>query len=147
LGASTGNDFNSGDDDLSLMSDINVTPFVDVVLVLLVIFMITAPVIMKDTLDIKLPKSTTTDGKKIKSLGVAVTRQGQFLLNGSLSSEDELTLAVKKAIIDNPEIQAIISADKDSLHGSVVRLIDLIKSAGLSKFAIQIEKQQSSSGT
>jgi biopolymer transport protein ExbD len=59
-----------------------VTPFVDVVLVLLVIFMVTAPMLMKDVIGIHLPKSTSSDQKALQSLGVAVTKQGQILLNG-----------------------------------------------------------------
>lgn len=73
-------------DDGEPMSSINVTPFVDVVLVLLVIFMVTAPVLMKDSFGIHLPKATQSDQKISASLGVAVTKQGQILINGELAS-------------------------------------------------------------
>lgn len=124
------------------ISAINVTPFVDVVLVLLVIFMITAPTLMKDVIGITLPKAANSDTKAPESLGVAVTRQGQFLLNGTPVSPDALKEEVKKELAKNPQIQAIISADKEAQHGDVVRAIDLIKNAGLQRFAFQIQKQE-----
>lgn len=124
------------------ISAINVTPFVDVVLVLLVIFMITAPALMKDVIGIQLPKASSGDSKAPESLGVAVTRQGQFLLNGNPVTADALTEEVKKELAKNPQIQAIISADREAQHGDVVRAIDLIKNAGLQRFAFQIQKQE-----
>lgn len=128
-------------EDSGLISEINITPFVDVVLVLLVIFIVTAPALVKDTLGIKLPKTSTADGKTAQTLGVAVTKQGQILVNGEVSTNEAVTDLVKAALAKNPDAQAIISADQDARHGDVVRAIDLVKSAGLSKFAIQIERQ------
>ncbi len=124
------------------ISAINVTPFVDVVLVLLVIFMITAPALMKDVIGITLPKASSSDIKAPESLGVAITRQGQFLLNGNPVTPEALTAEVKKELEKNSQIQAIISADREAIHGDVVKAIDLIKNAGLQRFAFQIQKQE-----
>lgn len=123
------------------ISSINVTPFVDVVLVLLVIFMVTAPLLMQDSIGIHLPKAASSDRKLTSKMGVAVTRQGQILLNGVLASPETITARVKDALAKDPETQALISADGDARHADVVRAIDLIKSAGMDHFAIQIEKQ------
>ncbi len=71
-------------DEYGTMASINVTPFVDVVLVLLVIFMVTAPMILKDALSVKLPKAASIDGKSAQSIGVVVTKEGQILLSGKL---------------------------------------------------------------
>ena len=124
------------------ISAINVTPFVDVVLVLLVIFMVTAPVLMKDTLGIQLPKSSSSDNQSLTTLGIAVNRQGQILLNGQMVTPDALAREVAAALKSNPETQAIISADTDARHGDVVKAIDQVKSAGLNRFAIQIDRTQ-----
>jgi biopolymer transport protein ExbD len=137
-----GADLSSDSDAGAPISAINVTPFVDVVLVLLVIFMITAPTLMKDVIGIQLPKAGSADTKAPESLGVAVTRQGQFLLNGNPVTAEALTTEVKKELEKNPQIQAIISADREAQHGDVVRAIDLIKNAGLQRFAFQIQKQE-----
>jgi biopolymer transport protein ExbD len=130
----------SSTDDDRLISDINVTPFVDVVLVLLVIFIVTAPALVKDTLGIKLPKTSAADGSAIETLGIAVTRQGQILINGVMATEEAVTAAVRDAVGKNPLTQAIIAADADARHADVVRAIDLVKSAGLNRFALQIER-------
>lgn len=129
-------------DDSGLMSAINVTPFVDVVLVLLVIFMVTAPIIAKDLINVKLPKTESGDGKGMSTLGLSVNRQGLVLLNGTPVSDEALRIEVKKALGADPNAQAIVAADTETQYGNVVRLIDLIKSAGLSRFAIQVERKQ-----
>lgn len=120
---------------------INVTPFVDVVLVLLVIFMVTAPVLMKDILGIQLPKAAHGEQKAAQSFGVAVTEQGQILLNGQVTDESSLAIAVRDAAAKDPAFQVLISADKNSRHGDLVHVIDLIKGIGVSRFALQIQKQ------
>lgn len=136
-------EFNNDSED-STFASINVTPFVDVVLVLLVIFMITAPALVKDILEIKLPKTNSGDGKIMQTLGVAVNRDGNILLNGILTDEAGLKAAAIEALKQNAEAQAIISADVDVPYGRVVKVIDTLKSNGLEKFAVQIEKETTS---
>jgi biopolymer transport protein ExbD len=135
-----GMDLSQGEDS-GLMSSINITPFVDVVLVLLVIFMITAPMLVKDILEIKLPKTASGDGQAMQTLGVAVNREGNILLNGILADEESLKLAAREALAKNPEAQAIVSADAEVVYGRVVKVIDLLKTAGLNRFAVQIERE------
>ena len=130
-------------EDLGPISTINVTPFVDVVLVLLIIFMVTAPMLVRDLIGIKLPKTSTTDGKKAKTFGVAITREGQILLNGKLVDPEALQTEIKAALAIDLMTQAIISADGDARHADVVRAIDLLKTAGLNRFAVQVEHQSS----
>ena len=127
-------------DEMGPISAINVTPFVDVVLVLLVIFMVTAPALVKDAINLNLPKAATADAKTSSPLGIAITKQGQILVNGQLADPTSVTEQVKAALGANPDAQALISADIDARHGDVVKAIDLVKSAGMSKFAIQIER-------
>lgn len=131
---------NSSSEDSDLLSSINITPFVDVVLVLLVIFMVTTPIMMNDLLDIHLPKTKSFDGPHIDTLGVVLNKQEQILLNGKVITEMQLTEEIKKATRENKDTQAIISADIELSYGKVVKIIDLIKTAGLEKFALQIEK-------
>ena len=134
-------EFNSDSED-STFASINVTPFVDVVLVLLVIFMITAPILVKDIIDIKLPKTNTGDGQLAQTLGVAVNRDGNILLNGVLTDDEGLKAAAAQALIINSDSQAIISGDVDVPYGRIVKVIDLLKTAGLEKFAVQIEQEK-----
>lgn len=135
----------SSNEDSSLMSSINITPFVDVVLVLLVIFMVTAPMLVKDILELRLPKTQSGDGQVTQTLGVAVNKNGNILLNGQIVDEAALQLAAKEALGSNPDAQAIIAADIEVAYGKVVKVIDLLKSAGLEKFAVQIEQEKTES--
>ena len=124
------------------MSSINITPFVDVVLVLLVIFMVTAPMLIKDILELNLPKTVSGDGQVVETLGIAVNRDGNILLNGQITDDSGLQEAARVALAKNSESQAIISADKEVVYGRVVKVIDLLKTAGLNKFAVQIEREE-----
>ena len=121
------------------ISAINVTPFVDIALVLLVIFMVTAPALMKDVIGVQLPKASSSETSAAASLSVSITQGGQILLNGKLTLPEELSAAVRQAVQRHPDTQAIISDDENARHGDVVRAIDLIKSAGLNRFAIQVQ--------
>ncbi len=82
--------FNQDDEGFN---DINITPFVDVVLVLLVIFMLTAPVMLKESLKVNLPKTLTSDiATKATSIGVAITKEGQVVLAGRIMSPENLNI-------------------------------------------------------
>ena len=123
------------------MNEINITPFVDVVLVLLVIFMVTAPVMIKESLKVNLPKTLTSDlTSKATSIGVAITKEGQVLFNGKLMSPDSLNQELASIANSAPDTNFLISADTDSRHGDVVRMIDLLKRNNLNRFALQVEK-------
>ena len=135
-----GLDLSQGEDS-GLMSSINITPFVDVVLVLLVIFMITAPMLVKDILEIKLPKTASGDGQVVQTLGVAVNKDGNILLNGDLTDDEGLKKAAQLALAKSADSQAIVSADVEVAYGKVVHVIDLLKGAGLNRFAVQIERE------
>jgi biopolymer transport protein ExbD len=135
---------NQQNDDEGL-NDINITPFVDVVLVLLVIFMVTAPAMVKQSLNVKLPKSNTTDGGKSVSQGIAITKEGQIFLNGNLVSADSFPQKLIELKNQNPEITFLISADAESMHGKLIEVIDTLKKNGLNQFALQVEKLKSNS--
>jgi biopolymer transport protein ExbD len=123
-------------------SEINITPFVDVVLVLLVIFMVAAPVMVKNVLEVKLPKASTGENKSIQTLGIGVLANGQILLNGKLVTDEQLTSAALEIKNSNQKAQALIAADLKAEHGSVIKVIDLLKSVGIDDFAFQVEKQK-----
>jgi biopolymer transport protein ExbD len=123
------------------INEINITPFVDVVLVLLVIFMVTAPVMMKESLKVNLPKTLTSDvTAKTDSIGVAITKEGQVLFNGKLLSTDNLQNELRTISQNAPETNFLISADTETRHGDVVRMIDMLKKNNLNRFALQVEK-------
>jgi biopolymer transport protein ExbD len=132
----------SGDDD-DLISEINVTPLVDVVLVLLIIFMVTATYIVRASIEVDLPRAAHGGEATGTILSVIVTKDGQLFLDGVSRTEEELVARTKEAVArDGDGARAIISADKGALHGAVVRAIDLVRGAGVTKFAIHVEKER-----
>lgn len=131
----------SDDADFAPIADINVTPFVDVVLVLLVIFMVTAPMLVREQLAVNLPKTQSGEKSASKALSIEIDKSGSILVGGQVVFIDALQDEVKRAMAEDPNVQAVISADQETKHGDVVRVIDVVKQTGLTKFAIQIERQ------
>lgn len=130
-----------GGDSDEPIADINIVPFVDIILVVLIIFMITTPFIVKPSININLPKAASGEETTPSQLTISVTADGQALLNGKAATDEEITAFAKSSAETKPEMQAIISADKDVAHGRVITVIDLVKSAGITKFAITIDKK------
>lgn len=124
-----------------VMSEINVVPLVDVILVVLIIFMVTAPMIMKPSININLPKAGTGDATAPSKLSIVIDKDGNTLLDGKVANDEQIRSAAVGESKRNPEIQAIISADKDVPHGRVVSVLDIIKAGGVKKFAISIDRK------
>lgn len=129
------------DDSDEVISEINVVPLVDIILVVLIIFMVTAPMFMKPTINVNLPKAASGDQTAPSKLNIALTADGRINLNGKFVEEGEVQTVAAEEVAKNTEAQAIISADKDVPHGRVVGVLDLVKSVGIKKFAISIEKK------
>jgi biopolymer transport protein ExbD len=123
------------------ISGINVTPLVDVVMVLLIILMVSSTYIVAQTLKVQLPKARATDGTADKPTKVELLKDGSLRFNDSKVSEAELTQKVKDAVNADPEMSLVLSADKDVQHGSVVHMLDIAKLAGVTKFAINVLQQ------
>jgi len=123
------------------ITGINVTPLVDITLVLLIIFMVTASYIVKETIEVELPRAAHGGETVQKTFALLVTREGKSFLNGVPVDDDALVSEVRKAKAAGEDVQAIVGADKNATHGTVTHLLDVLKGAGVTKFAIQIEKQ------
>lgn len=122
-----------------IVAEINVTPLVDIMLVLLIIFMLTASVIAKQAIEVELPRASQSSTLPPTTVTVTLTRDGTLYLNGSQVTPDALRSAVKDAVAKDPKTQAIIVGDKAVSHGRVVWVLDTIKALGITSFAIQID--------
>lgn len=129
-------------DDGESISDINVVPLVDIILVVLIIFMVTAPIIMKPSINVNLPKTATGDPSTPGGLSIAIAADGKMTLNGQPTDQEKIRAAAMSELAKNPEVQAVIAADRSVPHGQVVTIIDVVKQAGVKKFAISIDKQK-----
>jgi len=117
---------------------INVTPMVDVVLVLLVIMMVSAIYIVSQALKVELPKTATSDGVAQTPLVVTVQRDGNYLFNQKPITEEALRGEFKGAHQKNKDASLILTADREAMHGDVVHVIDLAKQQGITKLGINV---------
>jgi biopolymer transport protein ExbD len=128
-------------DEDEAITGINVTPLVDITLVLLIIFMVTATYIVKQTIEVELPRAAHGGETVKKTFALVVTKEGKAFLNGAPTDDAGLVTAVQGARGRGEEVQAIVAADKNATHGTVTHLLDVLKGAGVVRFAIQIEAE------
>jgi biopolymer transport protein ExbD len=122
------------------ITGINVTPLVDVVLVLLIIFMVTANFIVRETVEVDLPRAAN-GGETVQGLvNVVLDKDGKLFFDGAELNEEQLGLKVAEAVAKDKDTRAIISADQSIPYGRVMRLIDVVKGRGIAKFALNIQK-------
>ena len=133
-----------GDDDV--LSEINVTPLVDIMLVLLIIFMLTneevSEKMKKPAIEVDLPKAVSAKNEPAKPLSVVITKDGTLFLNANQVTKDELVAQVKAAAAANAGQEAVLSADRRVVHGEVVQIIDAIRLAGVEKVAVNTKEQE-----
>jgi biopolymer transport protein ExbD len=120
---------------------INVTPMVDVCLVLLVIMMVSATYIVAQTLKVELPKSATSDEAVTTVAKVSVQKDGKMYFNETGVNDDGLREKLREEKAKGPPVNLVISADAAALHGNVVHVIDVAKQEGIVKFAINVERE------
>ncbi len=121
------------------ISGINVTPMVDVMLVLLVIMMVSAQYIVSQSLKVELPKAASQTESVSSVAAVTLTKDGKTYYNQKPVSEADLVSDFRSALAGNKDLNLIVTADKEVQHGSVVHVIDLAKVEGITKFAINVE--------
>lgn len=134
-----------GDDEIT---GINVTPLVDIVLVLLIIFMVTANFIVRETVEIDLPRAANTSDKTVQGpVMITMDKDAKIFFDGAEVDGDALMQKMRAAVANDKEVRAIISADQSLNYGKVMGLIDLVKEAGIAKFALNIQKEAKAAAT
>lgn len=118
-------------------SEINVTPFVDVMLVLLIIFMVAAPM-MTTGIALDLPKG---DGQAMedtdRAVDISVDSRGRIYLGDETVKPDMVVKRMQAMQKSNPDLRIVISADKDTSYGQVIELMSLLRLAGISKVGLK----------
>ena len=131
----------AGDDDEGINA-INVTPLVDIMLVLLVIFMVASVYIVKESIELELPKAASATDTPETTLSIVMDKDRKLYLNGDAIEEAALAQFVEGQAKKDPNTQAMIGADHRVFHGDVIRLIDLVRSNGLEKFALNVKRPE-----
>lgn len=122
------------------ITDINVTPFVDIVLVLLIVFMVTAKLIVARGVEIDKPKASS-GGDVQSTLRVSVNAGGDLFVNGDKYVDDDKAVArIREIAATTDKPKAIIEGDRQSAYGGVMRAIDLVSKAGITAIALANER-------
>ncbi|MBL7173913.1 MAG: protein TolR [Desulfobacteraceae bacterium] len=129
----------SGGNNKRLMSDINVTPLVDVMLVLLIIFMVAAPMMIQGV-EVNLPKTTTKNIKtQDEPLMLTVNKNKEIFLESHQIKLDDLESKVRKIFENRRDKEVLLKADKDVSYGFVIDVVARVKKAGIDKLGMVTE--------
>ncbi len=140
----------ASDNDSDEITGINVTPLVDVMLVLLIIFMVTATYIVNQSINVNLPKAQTSDpSNQSTSVAFVLDADGKLYVAGKPVEFTDLSakIAEEKTKAGEKGISAVIAADTKTPHGLVVKLIDYIRKNGINDFAINVEAEPQGGAT
>jgi biopolymer transport protein ExbD len=137
----------ASDNEEETISGINVTPLVDVVLVLLIILMVTAQYAAeKDSIPMDLPQAATGDTAVPSTLSVSIDSQGHYFLNAEQLDLEGLRARVRAAHVKDSDTRAVIAADGRVSHAEVIKVIDLLRQEKVTKFAINVRPEDLAGG-
>ncbi|GHT63203.1 protein TolR [Endomicrobiia bacterium] len=120
-------------------SDINIAPFTDVILVLLIIFMITTPALMQSGIKVNIPKTETTDSVNTSNIEVTISKEGNVYIEGKHVDSGNVENAIRKLIVANPAQAIVIKGDYAVQYDYVMRFMDQAKKSGATKFALAVK--------
>jgi biopolymer transport protein ExbD len=128
------------DNDDGIVTGINVTPMVDIMMVLLIVFMVTANFISEAGLKINLPKTATADASATSSLTVSLNDKGEIFLKEVKVDAEYLKTALSREAKFNPNVRVTLVADNKLTYQQVMSLLDVIKQAGVTKVALASQR-------
>ena len=132
----------SGSSEDETIAGINVTPLVDVVLVLLIILMVTAQYAAeKDAIPMDLPKAQSGDTAVPSTLSVSIDKDGRFYLDAKELTLEQMRGRVREEYAKDKETRAVIAADGRVSHAHVIKVIDLLRQEKVTKFAINVRPE------
>jgi biopolymer transport protein ExbD len=129
------------DDENLIVSGINVTPLVDITLVLLIIFMVTATFVSELGLKVELPKTVTNEKAPSPAITVAIGKDGQLRLMKKEVTLEELKNEMNREVRLDPGVKVLLRAQKDLPYYKVAEVLDAIKAGGVSKVALAVERK------
>jgi biopolymer transport protein ExbD len=121
------------------ITGINVTPLVDITLVLLIIFMVTTRIVLNQTVPLDLPKAATGTSDVQVVFSIILAADGRALVDSkNIANDDAILQLAKDAQAQHPELRAVIKADAAVTHGRVIHVLDLLKQARVNKIAFGV---------
>ncbi len=134
---------NNNQDDDSIVAEINMTPLIDIMLVLLIIFMVTSTAALESGLDIQLPKTSVTNEKKQDEiLIISLGKDGSIALQGKAVKEADLAASIAAKLQELKTESVILEGDSSAFLGKAVEVMDMAKQAGAKSFSIAAEEDR-----
>jgi biopolymer transport protein ExbD len=139
----------SSSDKYEVVAEINMIPFIDITLVLLIIFMVMTPYLVKEQIKINPPKTKSrgADVKQRDLVQISVSREGTFAVNGEATTADGILAMVQHRLKDPENQQVVVAADKDVVFDQVVQAMDAAKRAGATKIGVEVKHDGSGGST
>ena len=123
-----------------LITDINITPLVDILLVLLVVLMVVSTYIVSQAMNVELPRTAAPDVANVDPLVLTLYRDGEVRIDGEPVQEMDVPDALVSEFERRPDVALVISAEESVPHGRVVQFVDLARRSGGTRFAIKTEQ-------
>lgn len=121
------------------ITGINVTPLVDITLVLLIIFMVTTKIVLNQTVPLDLPKAATGTSDIQVVFSIILAADGRAMVDGKqIASDDAILQLARDALAQHPDLRAVIKADSAVTHGRVIHVLDLLKQGHVNKIAFGV---------
>ncbi len=121
-----------------IMAEINITPFTDVVLVLLIIFMIATPFIYQSSMNVQLPQASKSE-ETTRDMIVTISSRGEIFLDNTKMDLNTLKTKLSSAVRSKPNTSVIINGDKNVRYDSVIQVMDVLTQAGVKNPGLGIE--------
>lgn len=121
------------------ITGINVTPLVDITLVLLIIFMVTTKIVLNQTVPLDLPKAATGTSDVQVIFSIVLAADGRAMVDSkAIANDDAILQLAREAQTQHPDLRAVIKADSAVTHGRVIHVLDLLKQAHVNKIAFGV---------
>ena len=131
-----------GDDELGIVAEINMIPLIDVALVLLIIFMVLTPILVRSQIQVNLPGAkTVTPTPEQRTLNVQVSKEGQIYVAGQAVLPDALEASLRGQIPTPADQTVVIEADKQVAFEHVVKVMDTVKKIGVTKMGVAVKQE------
>lgn len=131
----------AADDADGPITSINVTPLVDIILVVLIIFMATAPLIQRRAMQVDVPKAAHHTGASSEALQVLLKEDGALLVAGKPMTREQLSKALKAAVEKEPGMRVTFAADKRIDYSEIISTLDVIRGAGVRKIGLEVARK------
>ena len=131
----------SASDNDAPITSINVTPLVDIILVVLIIFMATAPLIQRRAMKVDVPKAANHEKTATEAINITFNAQRELAVAGQVMSLEQLKARLTNAAAAQPLLHATLAADKTIPYGEIVAVIDAVRGAGIKKIGLEVSRK------